>query len=686
MTENHAGGSFPSLAAYVSTASRVVATGQTLDEANTKAKLITPLLRTLGWRVHDNEEVLLEYSGDENFNDRVDYALFGPDGVYAVVEAKQIGRDISNDTAQLRRYMRLFGAQWGMLTNGDDYIVYEKTGDSEETLVDRVSLSDFADSDIIRQLTREQAYDQSDRDGTASVDQDQQSVPPGKIEAFADQKLNTDTAAEQSTRFSPLYDSLIASLAPSVYGSEVQKLALLCSLVGGVPKQTDNPTRGAIHILIVHDPGTQTVDLIEEAAQAAPGSVTLSGGSEAQSLFRVATGDAPVPSTDVSAYPVAKFARAPHAMISQLGEIDDAGLEKLDNLLNTDLPAEPASQPGGEADTTAVIAHTEPKYGRFDEFEPTGEQIGLGTDIINGFDLIFKATDQPDREEEDRATHVLEQNHVGEVETLRDHSQTDKSTELETVVNPSPLDKAFLRAYLTYARSNYVPTLTSEAKQTLKSYYTELREEGLEVDTPVPISAQKLESLVRLAEGSARLRLSETVEQEDAVRATEIVQAQLESIGLQVDLDSAAVAGKTVIENSAPQENRDVRTLYYIVQTLETDHGGSAPLENIMEEAARKDIPSDAVTAALDELQTKGGVSEIEGERFVANPEFIPEGDMLGLIESLEEEFDKGAPVDVAIERFEEWGFNVHKAEHEIEKLKTTGEVYEPRNDYLRTT
>jgi len=67
MTENSNGGAFNSLSKFIKTARGVTATGQSLDEANTKAKIITPLIRTLGWKVYDNSEVLLEYSGEEKY-------------------------------------------------------------------------------------------------------------------------------------------------------------------------------------------------------------------------------------------------------------------------------------------------------------------------------------------------------------------------------------------------------------------------------------------------------------------------------------------------------------------------------------------------------------------------------------------------------------------------------------------
>ena len=57
-----------------------------------------------------------------------------------------------------------------------------------------------------------------------------------------------------------------------------------------------------------------------------------------------------------------------------------------------------------------------------------------------------------------------------------------------------------------------------------------------------------------------------------------------------------------------------------------------------------------------------------------------------GIISDIEDEYDEGAPADVVIERAEEVGIDESKAEHEIDKLKQKGEVYEPRTDHIRTT
>lgn len=56
------------------------------------------------------------------------------------------------------------------------------------------------------------------------------------------------------------------------------------------------------------------------------------------------------------------------------------------------------------------------------------------------------------------------------------------------------------------------------------------------------------------------------------------------------------------------------------------------------------------------------------------------------LISEIEEEYEKGAPEDVIFERASEIGMEPSKAEHELDKLRQKGEVYEPWTDHLRTT
>ncbi len=270
----------------------------------------------------------------------------------------------------------------------------------------------------------------------------------------------------------------------------------------------------------------------------------------------------------------------------------------------------------------SLLGAANPKYGRFDEYEPIGEQINLEPALISRFDLIFTVTDQPDEEKDaNLAEHILQTNYAGELHTHRTETTASNFTEeeVETVteeVAPT-IEPDLLRKYIAYAKRNCFPTMTEEAKSEIQEFYVNLRSRGSDEDAAVPVTARKLEALVRLAEASARIRLSDTVEAEDASRAVDIVRYCLEDIGM------------------------------------------------------------DPETGEFDADMVETGTSKSQRDRIK---------DLLSLIENIEEEYDEGAPVDVILERAEEAGMESSKAEHEIEQLKQKGEVYEPQTDHLRTT
>ena len=270
----------------------------------------------------------------------------------------------------------------------------------------------------------------------------------------------------------------------------------------------------------------------------------------------------------------------------------------------------------------SLLGAANPKYGRFDQYEPIGEQIDLEPALISRFDLIFTVTDQPDQEEDARlAEHILQTNYAGELNTHRTEVTASNHTEeeVETVteeVAPT-IDPDLLRKYVAYAKRNCFPTMTEEAKAEIQDFYVDLRAEGTGDDAPVPVTARKLEALVRLAEASARVRLSDTVEKEDAERATDIARSSMEDIGM------------------------------------------------------------DPETGEFDADVVETGTSKSQRDRVKS---------ILDLVGEIEEEYDEGAPVDVVVERAEEQGIESSKAEHEVEQLKQKGEVYTPTKGHLRTT
>jgi replicative DNA helicase Mcm len=271
----------------------------------------------------------------------------------------------------------------------------------------------------------------------------------------------------------------------------------------------------------------------------------------------------------------------------------------------------------------SLLGAANPKYGRFDQYEPIGEQIDLEPALISRFDLIFTVTDSPDPETDaELAEHIINTNYAGELHTQRTNVPSSEFTDAEVddaTADVTPeIDAELLRKYIAYAKRNCYPTMTDEAKEVIQQFYVDFRAKGADEDAPVPVTARKLEALVRLSEASARLRLSDTVEREDAARVTDIVESCLRDIGM------------------------DPETGNFDADIVET------------------------------------GTSKTQRDRIK---------DLKGLIEELEDEYDEGAPVSEVVSRAgEELGLDETKAEKEIENLRRKGEVYEPRTDYLRTT
>lgn len=116
---------------FVQRSRHIITTTDDLDESNTQAKILTPLVHVLGWNIF-SPEVQLEYSDpDAEISGNADYALLDNDENPAViVEAKRVDRSLDPHLGQLKTYMRVFGTDWGLLSNGDRYILLRSDDDS----------------------------------------------------------------------------------------------------------------------------------------------------------------------------------------------------------------------------------------------------------------------------------------------------------------------------------------------------------------------------------------------------------------------------------------------------------------------------------------------------------------------------------------------------------------------------
>ena len=78
-----------------------------------------------------------------------------------------------------------------------------------------------------------------------------------------------------------LFDNIIRSISPTIYGMEREKEAIALQLFGGSSKQMDDGTkiRGDIHILLIGDPGVAKSQLLRYMSELAPRGIYASGKS-----------------------------------------------------------------------------------------------------------------------------------------------------------------------------------------------------------------------------------------------------------------------------------------------------------------------------------------------------------------------------------------------------------------------
>jgi len=150
--------------------------------------------------------------------------------------------------------------------------------------------------------------------------------------------------------------------------------------------------------------------------------------------------------------------------------------------------------------------------------------------------------------------------------------------------------------------------MTEEAQQAIQQFYVDLRSKGTDEDAPVPVTARKLEALVRLAEASARVRLSDTVEVEDAERVIEIVRSCLQDIG--VDPETGQFDAD-VVETGQSKSQRDrIKNIKQLIADVEEDYEDGAPIDVVLERADEIGMDQSKAEREIEQLKQKGEVYE----------------------------------------------------------------------------
>jgi replicative DNA helicase Mcm len=410
------------------------------------------------------------------------------------------------------------------------------------------------------------------------------------------------------------FDILVDSIAPKVKGMDEIKEALVLQLFGGVRVEYPDASadRGDSHILLLGDPGTAKSTLLGAVEDIAPRATYASGkGATAAGMTAAAVSDDFGDGKWSLEAGALVIANGGIACVDEIDKVTDEAVNSMHEALeeqrvnvnkagiNTTLPAQ-----------TALLAAGNPKHGRFDKYDPIAEQIDLDPALMSRFDLMYMVDDEPDEQRDPEIIDgILQHRQIG-AEYTADPGQVDQE-DLEKIEPAIPRDA--LRAYIAHAKSSVTPRMSDDVREHLKEWFTTLRmDNGDSDDAAVPVTFRKLEGVVRLAEASARVRLSSRVSMDDIQRAQRLVLRSMRDVGMDPetgDLDA------DIIETGTSKSQRDrIKSMKTIIEELASKHDRGAPVDKVVEVAVQNGMDDNKALHEIEKLKQKGEVYEPESD------------------------------------------------------------------------
>lgn len=411
-----------------------------------------------------------------------------------------------------------------------------------------------------------------------------------------------------------IYEVLVKSIAPQIYGHEIVKEAIALQLFGGVRKRLpgDNTIRGNIHVLLVGDPGLAKSAMLQAVDKIAPKSIYVAGKTTTGAgLSATAVKDEFGEGGWTLKAGALVLANGGLCMVDELDKMEDTDRSALHEALEqmTISVAKAGIITRFKADTS-VLAAANPKFARFDPYMNYLEQVDLPVTLISRFDLLFLIRDVLDRKKDEAiATHILKTHQAGEMmlqEKMGKIAVRRKEVaEMEKAVAPA-IDIKLLKKYIAYSRQNFFPALSTEAIKAISDFYLDLREQGKR-EGGYAATHRQLEALVRLSEASARVRLRDVVELEDAERAIRLLKTSLQEVVTDVETGKIDIDLITVGTTHTQLTN-----LKHILSIVKRKAGevDMVPREEIFEEAATEGIDKEKVFDLLSKLKKAGDIYE----------------------------------------------------------------------------
>lgn len=345
-----------------------------------------------------------------------------------------------------------------------------------------------------------------------------------------------------------IIDKIISSMAPSIYGHKDIKTALACSLFGGVHKDVNgkHSIRGDINVLLLGDPGTAKSQILKYAEKTANRAVFATGqGASAVGLTASVRKD-PITREWTLEGGALVLADKGTCLIDEFDKMNDQDRTSIHEAMEQQsISISKAGIVTTLQARCAIIAAANPNGGRYNSTLPLSQNVDLTEPILSRFDILCVVRDLVNPEQDERlARFVIDshmRSHPTNTEDIEDDMQEDKSADEPTTPKNrrktrdqkieqmnkekeseiSPIPQELLTKYINYARVKVLPKLHTMDMDKVSRVYADLRRESISTGS-FPITVRHLESILRIAEAFAKMRLSDFVSQNDLNRSIKV--------------------------------------------------------------------------------------------------------------------------------------------------------------------